>query len=398
MRDLAHFDPIAGELADDFWPTLKDMRTTCPVLRSEVHGGFWVLTRYQDIWRVARDPESFVSSLGVSAVPRPETAVKTVPAHADPPFHRVLRNVLDPWFTPRKVRELEPFMREVASELIDGFVGRPSCEFMSEFAIQYPARIFFERILGLGGDDIARVRGWSDQIMLAPHLADDALASFGDWAGALCAQRRDSAPRDDVIGALLTASYEGQPFTDDVLRGAIVNITLGGLETTAMALGTILHHVATDPGVAAFLQDPARGSGRQAVAIEEFLRFETPLPSIGRVCAKDEMIDGHQLRKGDRVVLYYGSGNRDGAMFDRPDDLVLDRPIEQNRHMTFGSGPHRCLGSHLARLELGVALGEVLGRLRGIRLSHDVRYRPAISRGPHELHLSYDPTGSRAQS
>jgi cytochrome P450 len=393
MRDLAHFDPIAPELADDFWPTLQEMRATCPVLHSEAHGGFWVLTRYEDIWRVARDPETFVSSLGVSAVPRPETAVKTVPAHADPPFHRVLRNVLDPWFTPRKVRELEPFMREVANELIDEFVDRTSCEFMSEFAIQYPARIFFERILGLGGEDIARVRGWSDQIMLAPHLADEALASFGDWASALCAERRDSAPRDDVIGSLLSASYEGHPLTDDVLRGAIVNITLGGLETTAMALGTILHHVATEPRVAAFLQDPERGNDRQVVAIEEFLRFETPLPSIGRVCAEDVVIDGQQICKGDRVVLYYGSGNRDSAMFDCPDDLVLDRPIEQNRHMTFGSGPHRCLGSHLARLELRVALGELLGRLHGIGLRQEVRYRPAISRGPHELHLTYNATG-----
>jgi cytochrome P450 len=390
--DLEHFWPLDPALSEDYWPTLARMRNECPVHRSKAFEGFWVLTKYDDVWQVARDYETFISGKGVSAVPFEESRVRPVPAMADPPFQRTLRKALDPFFAPRQVELLEPYIRKVAGELLDGFASRGSCEFMHDFSIHMPARVFFEAVLGLSDADVAKVRAWADTMMIDPHNSGRAWDEFGAWGQALCDDRRHKGPRGDgdVIDALLAARFEGEPLSDYTLQGVIVNITLGGLETTAMALGNILYRVTTMPEVAAYVTAPDMTSEKLAVAVEEFLRYETPQPSIARVASRDVEIDGHLIRAGDRVVLFYGSGNRDGDMFPRADELVLDRPLEENRHMTFGSGMHRCLGSNLARTEIRVALEEIFARMTDIELDqHEVRFRNAISRGPETLHLRF---------
>ncbi|HSY16151.1 MAG TPA: cytochrome P450 [Jatrophihabitantaceae bacterium] len=392
--DLEDFWPLDPALSENYWPTLEYMRTTCPVHHSNSHGGFWVLTRYDDVWRVARDYESFINSKGVSAVPFEDSRVRPVPAMADPPFQRSLRVSLDRYFSPRAVEVFEPYMRRVANELLDTFASNQSCEFMNDFATHYPARVFFERVLGLQGADVAQARVWADAMMMAPHKSASAWDEFGRWAQDLVDRRRAEGPRDpaeeNFVDGLLAARFEGEPLSDLTLQGAIVNVTLGGLETTAMALGVIMHHVATEPATAAYLASPDCGRDQLMVAIEEFLRYETALPTIARVAARDVEIDGHLIKEGDRVVLFYGSGNRDEAMFPRAGELVLDRPIEENRHMTFGSGKHRCLGSNLARAELRVALEEIFARFSDITLDQPhVAYRNAISRGPVTLRLRF---------
>jgi cytochrome P450 len=390
--DLENFWPLDPALSENYWTTLEYMRNACPVHRSKAQGGFWVLTRYDDVWRVARDHETFINSKGVSAVPFEDSPVRPVPAMADPPFQRTLRQSLDRYFSPRAVAGLEPYMRRVANELLDEFATSGACEFMHEFSTHYPARVFFERVLGLEGADVAKARSWADSMMLTPHKSAAAWAEFGQWAQDLCDQRRAEGPRDekDFISGLLAAEYEGEPLSDLTLQGAIVNVTLGGLETTAMALGVIMHHVATEPETAAFLSSPECTSERMAGAVEEFLRYESALPTIARVASRDVEIDGHLIKEGDRVVLFYGSGNRDSAMFPHADELVLDRPLEENRHMAFGSGRHRCLGSNLARTELRVALEEIFARITDITLDQEtVTYRNAISRGPESLHLLF---------
>jgi cytochrome P450 len=390
--DLEHFSPLDPALSQDIWTTLARMRNECPVHRSEAFEGFWVLTRYDDIWRVARDHETFINSKGVIAVPFEESVVRPVPAMADPPFHRTLRQILGPYFTPKRMEQLESFMREVANQLLDTFVSAGSCEFVHDFSIHLPARIFFEGILGLASEDVSRVRAWTDKMLEDPHKAGNALDAMGAWGQSLCDDRRANGPRGDgdVIDGLLAARFEGEPLSDATLQGIIVNITLGGLETTAMALANILYRVATMPEVASYLQAPDMTKEKMSTAVEEFIRWETSQPSIARVAARDVEIDGHLIREGDRVVMFYGSGNRDSAMFPRADELVLDRPIEENRHMTFGSGIHRCLGSNLARHEIRVALEEIFARITDIELDQeDIQYRNSISHGPETLRLKF---------
>lgn len=197
--------------------------------------------------------------------------------------------------------------------------------------------------------------------------------------------------RGDLISSMLAIEVDGNPIDEILLRGMLMAIIFAGLETVQMALGNIMYHVATEPSIAEQLRDMVDDEDRLATAVEEFLRFEAPAVTISRTTTHEVELGDSLVPHGRRVVMYVASANRDDKVFPNPDTLDLNRPILENRHLSFGVGIHRCLGIHLARLELRVALQEILGRLDDIQLAASpVHFRNGVvTRGPESMRLSF---------
>jgi cytochrome P450 len=389
--DLGRFWPLDADFSNEFWPTLARMREKCPVVHSTAKDGFWALSAFDDIRNAARDPETFSSARCVTSVPvaKKEPAV---PGMSDPPLHTALRKALIPWFSPRAIAVIEPTMHAAIQRLLDAVIDRGSCEFMSEVAAPYPSRVFFEAVLGIGDrDDLHQLIEWTDEIVINPEYAHKTFDAYSEWCGALLRERRQEGPRNDLLASMLAIEVDGKPLNELLLRGMLMSIIFAGLETVQMALGNIMHHVATEPAVALQLRGMLDDDTRLAAAVEEFLRFEAPAVTITRTTTREVSVGDSVMPPDQRVVMYVASANRDGTVFPNPDVLDFSRPILKNRHLSFGVGIHRCLGIHLARLELRVALQEILGRLDDIQLAASaVRFRNGVvTRGPESLRLSF---------
>jgi cytochrome P450 len=383
-----HFDPNSEELASRLYQTLAPMRERCPVAHSDSYEGFWVATRYEDILNVAQDWETFSSAHGLT-VPTAPIAVRNLPVEVDPPVQRVYKRLITPYFTPRAVAAYEQRTRELVNRLIDTFIEAGSCEFMDDFARPFPSRMFFEMVIDAPPGDIDRVAYMASKASL-PHDPEAAQCWLGlsAWIRDFIDTRRRQPERGDVVDAVIRATIDGRPITDDEIIGTIQLIILGGLETTASALGLWFHRFCAHPEI------PARLRAEPTLipeAIEELLRIDSPFISITRTAVRDGRIGDQEVRSGDKVVLYWASANRDAAEFSTPDDFCLGR--ENNRHFAFGVGPHRCAGSNLARLNLRIGLEEALRRLDDIRLADgaEIHYHSTTTRSPLTLPITFTP-------
>jgi cytochrome P450 len=388
--DVEKFWPMDADFSADFWPTLEHMRGNCPVVHSTAKDGFWALSTFDDIRAAAWDVETFSSATCVTPVPMARTE-PSVPGMTDPPLHTGVRKALVPWFSPRAVAAIEPTMRTVMRRLLDGVADRGTCEFMKEIAAPFPSRIFFEAVLRIGHrDDLDKLIEWTDEIVVNPEFAHSTFADYSAWCGELLEQYRHDE-RDDLIGNILKIEAAGAPLTEDLLRGLLMSIIFAGLETVQTALGNIMYHIATEPHVAAHLREVLSDEDRLATAVEELLRFEAPAVTITRTTAHETELNGCPIPAGKRVVMYVASANRDDTAFPNANQLDLNRPILENRHLSFGVGIHRCLGIHLARVELRIALQEILGRWEDIELAEAaVHFRNGVvTRGPESLNLRF---------
>ena len=383
-----HFDPNSEELAPRLYQTLAPMRERCPVAHSDSYEGFWVATRYEDILTIAQDWETFSSAHGLT-VPTAPIAVRNLPVEVDPPVQRIYKRLITPFFTPRAVAAYERRTRELVNRLIDNFIEAGSCELMDDFARPFPSRMFFEMVIDAPPDDIDRVAYMASKASL-PHDPEAAQCWLGlsAWIRDFIDARRRQPERGDVVDAVIRATIDGRPITDDEIIGTIQLIILGGLETTASALGLWFHRFCAHPEI------PARLRAEPDLipeAIEELLRIDSPFISITRTAVRDGKIGDQEVRNGDKVVLYWASANRDAAEFSTPDEFCLGR--ENNRHFAFGVGPHRCAGSNLARLNLRIGLEEALRRLHDIRLADgaEIRYHSTTTRSPLTLPITFTP-------
>jgi cytochrome P450 len=405
LDDCSGFDPLdpslaepderTGGLTERFWTILGQVQARCPVAHSDAHGGLWILTRHDDVVRAGQDWETFSSAGGAAPVPFDDGGLgfRLVPLETDPPLHRGIRKLLNPFFLPAAVAALEDETRAIAVELIDALQACGACEFMSQYAVALPAHVLFRTLLGLGVDTIGDALHWVDRLVMEPEAAMEVLMELMPWCYSHL-EARKAVRRDDVLDAVVHGLVDGERPLDEFEQvEVLVLLIIGGLETTANALGNIGLHLATDPE----LRDRLAGmtGARLTRACDEFLRYEAPAPGMGRTVGRDVEVAGRQLRAGERVILYYGAANRDPEVWKEPDRLVLDRE-DANRHLAFGTGPHHCLGSHLARLELRVGVEELLRRLPDLRLdpSHQLTWRTAFSRGPAKLPLVFSPGGS----
>jgi cytochrome P450 len=391
-RDFDPLDPglaaAAGPQCERFWPVLLSLQRECPVWRSEARGGFWMISGFDDVARVARDWETFTSAQGAEAVPLEagDTGFRLVPAEVDPPKHRELRRILNPAFRLGAVHRHAEEINRIADDLFDGFVERGSCEFIAEFANPFPGEAFFRCFLGLSPERSLAVRGLVESMLLDPANAADAFAEFVPWCAEVVAERRDGEPRGDVLDAIVEGVDTGLMDATDQFS-ALLTIIGAGIETTAMGVGNIAMHLAADP----VLRERVRGEDPWRVA-DEFLRFEAPVPAMGRRATRDVEVGGAHIRKGDRVVLSFGAANRDARAWDDADEIDFARP-NVDRHLAFGIGPHRCLGLHLAQLEMVIALRCITERMPDLRPdpAGEITWRTALTRGPATLPLLFTP-------
>jgi len=364
------FDHHSEGFAADPWPILADLRERCPVARSGAHGGFWVLTRYEDIKAVASDDHTFSSAETILIPPKKNADQKSIPIEMDPPEFLAYRRILHPMFSPAAVDRIEPAIERFVHRCIDNFVERGEADLVHELADPLPAMTTLHK-LGLPVDD------WHDfsaPLHKTVFLRQDNPARAGvleelkhiaDVITEAIAARRAS-PRDDMITYLTRAETGGEPVSDQVVHEMIMLTMQGGFDTTGSAISSALIHLDRDRDARRHLiEDPSA----LPAAVEELLRYEAPQFALARTATRDVELGGRQIRAGDRILLVWASGNRDDAMFEDPDQVVLDR--FPNRHMTFGLGAHRCLGSTLARRQIVCALRGVLRRLPDYEIDHD---------------------------
>ncbi|MEX5709968.1 cytochrome P450 [Parafrankia sp. FMc6] len=382
------FDHLSQELVDNLYPALTRMRSLCPVTHSGQYGGYWVVTRYDHVLRVAQEWETFSSAFGLTVPPSP-IATRNLPVEIDPPLQREFKRLINAYFTPKAVLPWEPRTRALVNRLIDGFVERGECDFMAEFARPYPALSFFDVAIGAPADQIERVAYLASKSG-APKDPDAAACWRGlsEWINGFLDQRRREPPRGDVVDAVLNAEIQGRPITHEEIIGTVQLLILGGLETTAGALGQIMLRFCRQPEIPAALR---ANPDLLPQAVEELLRLDGPFVQITRTAMHDTEIDGHQIRQGEKVIIYWASANRDEDEFPASDKFDLDRKI--NRHMAFGVGPHRCVGSNLARMNLRIALEELLSRLHDLRLQDgaEIHFHPTVNRAPVAVPVTFVP-------
>jgi cytochrome P450 len=388
--DVENFDMLSKSLADHHWEQLAELRE-CPVGKTSLYGGVWLLSKYDDVMAAARDWQTYSSASGSAPVPLNTGGdIKLMPISTDPPLQRELRRLIDRHFGPKKVAAAREDVRRGAVALFENFQRRGQCEFISEYAVAFPANTFFQYSFGVGPDTTGRVMGWLDHMLHAPNEAQESVQAFFGWTRELLDGRRESGPRDDVLDSLLTGTVHGRELTDPERMMIIMNLIIGGIETTTHVLGNVMHHLAARPAIRERL---AADRGLIPAAVEEFLRYESPADARGREATCPVQVGEAHIEQADRVALFYSAANRDPAKYDAPDEIMLDRFAGRAApHLSFGAGPHRCPGAHLARLEIAVTIEEALDRLRDLVLAdQDITYTYGLTRGPVAVPLTFRP-------
>ncbi|HLX87776.1 MAG TPA: cytochrome P450 [Acidimicrobiales bacterium] len=382
------FDVLDPNYVADPFSIWDDLRIGCPVAHTDRRGSTWLPTRYADVTAIAHDIEHF-SSLEVAVIPfdgePPEDPVLPYglpPISADPPLHTWTRRLLLPWFSHRKVGEYEAMTRALCARLVDGFASTGKADAAAGYAQQIPVRVI-AAILGVPDTLADTFTGWVRDVL---EFADDperrrsGVENLINYFIAELAQRRQH-PGDDLISALLQTEVDGVPVEESVVLGTAALVLIAGVDTTWSAIGSALWHLATHPDDRRRLVDEPEVMD---FAVEELLRAYSPV-TMARVVAKDVEYAGCPMKAGDRILMAFPAANRDPAVFENADQVVIDRAV--NRHVAFGSGIHRCAGSNLARMELRVALEEWLKRIPEFRLAEgaEVAWAGGQVRGPRIL-------------
>ncbi|TQC47121.1 cytochrome P450 [Rhodococcus sp. WS4] len=346
-----------GPALDEIFDTYKEMREKCPVGRSEKHGGFVYITKSEDIFAAEQSPETF--AVGPSMLmPAFGTDVPLIPIDIDPPDHGDYRKILLPLFTPKAIARLDDGMHSTSRELAEEVAAHEIVDASAMFARPMPT-IIFSRLAGFPEEDWPKFDRWIDDIIyertVDPARAYKAGGEVMDYFDDLLKSRVNDEPAEDIIGYLLSAEVKGRKLNHDELLSYCYLLFLAGLDTTAWAIRSALWYLAQNPKAQQRLRD---NPDEIPAAAEEFLRTLSPVQAMARTCLADTEMSGEQIKAGERVVLVFGAGNRDPEVYDDPDEIILDR--ENNRHLAFGGGIHRCLGSNLGRQELVVALEEFL--------------------------------------
>ena len=385
------FDIFDTEFVRDPFPTYATLRTECPVAHTERWGGQWLATRYSDVEAIARDSERF-SSVTISVTgPKPGEGPLFVgpPVTLDPPAHGPARRLLLPAFSPQVITKLIPTTQQIARDLIAEILQRGTnrADAAADYAQHLPVRVIAQ-LIGIPVEMEATFTDWVVRILKVGPTDMDVLTKASRevrdyFAEQIRQHREDPSPPDDLITYLINAELEGEPVPQKHMIGMLYVLLMAGIDTTWSSLGSSLWHLATHSEDRARLVEEPELIPR---AIEEFLRLYSPA-TMARIVSKEIEIGGRTMLPGERVLVSFPAGNRDPAVFDRPDEAVIDRAV--NRHAAFGLGIHRCLGSNLARMELQVGIEEWLKAFPEFHLAEDTeaQWYGGQVRGPSAVPL-----------
>ncbi|MGH9001247.1 MAG: cytochrome P450 [Acidimicrobiia bacterium] len=386
------YDIFSAAYRNDPFPQWAALRSRCPIARSDLWGGSWMPLRYEDIRDIARDAERFSNrSTEVAGPPSAAARLLLPPLTSDPPEHKSDRDMLVPFFSQKKAAALEPFIRERSRALVGDIAAAGGGDAIAGFAQTLTLDVLI-RVLGVAPDTplaqwlIRMIRlGGKDQSVRAETVRE-ILSYLGGLVDRV-ADPPSGDDGDDLITYLAGAEIGGTPLSRRQKVGTAFMVLLAGADTTWSALGAGLWHLALVPSDRRRLgADPSLTEN----ATEEFLRAFTPV-NVGRLANTDVEIHGRCIRANQRVLLNYGAANRDPDVFDDPDRVRLDR-ADNHRHLAFGAGPHRCLGSNIARLQIKVGLEEWLRLIPEFHLSDPgaIDWTGAQVRGPDRLDITVD--------
>lgn len=378
--DLAHNEPLTEE---QLWGTYDALRDRCPAHHSTEYGGYWTLTRYDDVKAALRDFGTFSSSQGIH-IPSAD-GVRIIPIAFDPPEHSAYRHLVMEAFRPDRVRALQPFLDDLLEELVGDFFAAGGGDFVPAVAFPLPLRVLTE-LVGFSRATVDHLRDATERMWDVLYETKDAFVELAMMSMAELDEHRVARP-DDYITWLLDAALPDRELTDDERIRMLMAIAVAGHETTTNAASTLMHLLATHPEI----QDRLRADEQYGVAVvEESLRLRPAGHTTARVATRDVEVAGTTIPAGDRVLLVQAAAGRDAARFPDPDTFDPDRDTRGN--LAFGWGIHQCVGAALARAELR-AMVATLRRYPPFRLAGDPDLgvlRGGTHYGPRSLTIAFD--------
>jgi cytochrome P450 len=343
-------------------PTFKMLRDEMPVLSMPMGSNTGVLlSRKEDVDFALRHTEIFSSNMDAVDL---KNKRPMIPLQIDPPEHKKFRKLLDPIFSPRKMAAMDQEVADLVNHLIDGFIERGELDFAKEFSVPFPSQVFLT-LLGLPLDELDTFLTMKDGIIRPEHVTGTHQGSpeAGEYQQRIAdsvyeyfekiLDEREKEPREDLLSHFLSADVDGDRLTREDILDICFLFLIAGLDTVTATLDCMFSFLAQHPD---HRRELSENPDIIPNAIEELLRWETPVMMVSRVAVQDTELAGCPVHEGDHAIVVIGSANTDEAEFPDADEVRFDREV--NRHIAFGGGIHRCLGSHLARLELRVALRE----------------------------------------
>jgi cytochrome P450 len=353
-----HYDPTTRGCQEDPYPIYRELLDRHPVYHN-TQRGFWALSRFDDVQDALRDWRAFSNAEGVNLEAFGEIVGPEM-LNMDPPRHDVLRSVVHRAFTPAAIAALEQSIGARVHQLLDPLLEDGRGDMAQEFSMRLPVLVICD-LLGIPASDVAEVQRKGAAMLVReagaveiPAVARAAGAELREYFSGLCAERQ-THPQEDLIGLLAQARPDGEPLSQEELLGMCMILYSAGNTTTSSLISNGLWVLACHPSERARL---ARDLSRLPIAVEELLRFESPVQYTSRVTTRPVELHGRTIAAGERVVMVIGAANRDGARWDNPDVLDVLRPVKRN--LAFGEGIHFCIGAHLARLEARKAFEAVL--------------------------------------
>jgi cholest-4-en-3-one 26-monooxygenase len=374
IPDISHPDAFEKGFPHELF---RELRRAAPLHwhEGDYEGGrgYWIVSRYDTVKAISRQPMLFSSASGTSIEDRDENFVSMI--GMDPPDHRRYRSLVSSGFTPRQIAAQEPHHRAIVRAILDAVIERGQCDFVVDVAAELPLRVIAE-LLGVPQSACHDIYAWTnkmvgsqdDEYVVDLEQASAAAQEMFVFANSL-AEDRLATPRDDLMSAVLHGEVDGQRLDTFEFDTFFLLLAVAGNETTRNLISHGLLLLIEHPEA---LEQLRRDPSLVPSAIEEMLRFRSPVYSMRRTAAEDTELAGQRIRKGDKLMMYYPSANRDERVFDDPDVFDIERP--NNHHLAFGVGEHFCMGTHLARLETRVMFEAILERMHDLEVAGPVSY------------------------